>query len=208
MSNVGKTFYSVLLIYKHTVQPYEETLLLAIARNESADNKEMEKVTIQISSNDTYSTIVHKVSGARNSIIEQDFTSNVTSLAIFYTEENTEFIKDCSHNSFFKCWAEKTEETEKFNCTKKCIPLTYDFLMDAIDHSIPKCKDPIEKDEYCMLGVKGYGIASKLKSTCMNQCRYKGTTLESTEFEQSPLFLLGNDMNVLSWPYLKKDLSN
>ena len=39
------------------MQPYEETLLLAIARNECADNKEMEKVILQISSNDTYSTI-------------------------------------------------------------------------------------------------------------------------------------------------------
>ena len=39
----------------------------------------------------------------------------------------------------------------------------------------------------------------------MKQCRYKGTTIEATEFEQSPLFPLGNDMNVLSWPYPKKN---
>ena len=180
------------------MQPYEETLLLTVARNDSADNEEMKKIAIQISSNDTYGTIVHKVSGVKNSIIEQDFTSNVTALAIFYTEENTEFIKDCSEYPFFKCWAEKTEETEKFNCTKKCIPLTYDSLMDAIDHSVPKCQDPIEKDEYCMLGVKGYGIASKLKSTCLKQCKYKGSTLETMELEQGHLYPLGKYINGLN----------
>jgi hypothetical protein len=84
----------------------------------------------------------------KNRLIEQDFTSNSTSLQIFYTEENTEFIKDCSNSSFFKRLAKKFEEMD-FNCTKKCVPLVYDSLIDVIDHSILKCTDPIEKDEYC-----------------------------------------------------------
>ena len=149
-----------------------------------------------------YNALIHKISGAKNSVLETDFTSNLTAIGMYYTEENTEFIKD---SPFFKRYAEKIEETEEFNCTKKCVPLIYDSLMDTINHSIPKCTDPIEKDEFCINGIKGFETASKLKSTCMKQCRYKGTTLDATEFEQSPVFPLGNDMNVLSWPYSKKD---
>ena len=180
------------------MQPYEETLLLTVAKNESANNEEMKKVTVQISSNYTYSAIVHKVSGVKNSIMEQDFTSNVTSLAIFYSEENTEFIKDCSESLFFKRYAKKIEETDKFNCTKKCVPLIFDSLMEVIDHNIPKCTDPIEKDEYCINGMKGMGIINELKSTCMKQCKNKGLTLETTEFNQRPIFPIGKDMNAFS----------
>ena len=187
------------------MQPYQDTVMVLIAKNDTLDNKEMTRVTIQISSNDTYNALIHKISGVKNSVRKTEFTSNLTALGLYYTEENTEFIKDCNDSPYFKRYAEKIEETEEFNCTKKCVPLIYDSLMDTINHSIPKCTDPIEKDEYCINGIKGFETASKLKSTCMNQCRYKGTTLESTEFEQSPLFLLGNDMNVLSWPYPKKD---
>ena len=159
----------------------------------------MTRVTIQISSNDTYNALIHKISGTKNSVVETDFTtSNLTALGLYYTEENTEFIKDCSDSPFFKRFAEKIEETEEFNCTKKCVPLIYDSLMDTINHSTPKCADPIDNDEFCINGVKGFETASKLKSTCMKQCRYKGTSLESTEFEQRPIVPLGNDMNVLS----------
>ena len=70
--------------------------------------------------------------------------------------------------------------------------------MDSIEHTLPKCTDPIEKDEYCMLGIKGYEITSDLKSTCIKQCRYKGSTLDMMEIEQDPLFTLGKDMNSLS----------
>ena len=62
---------------------------------------------------------------------------------------------------------------------------------------IPKCQDPIEIDEYCMLGVKGYGIASKLKSTCLKQCKYKVSNLETMELEQGHLYPLGKYTNGL-----------
>ena len=172
-------------------------MVVLIAKNDTSDNKEMTRVTIQISSNDTYNALIHKISGAKNSVLETDLTSNLTAIGMYYTEENNEFIKDCSDTPFFKRFAEKIEETEEFNCTKKCVPLIYDSLMDTIHHSIPKCTDPIEKDEFCINGIKGFEIASKLKSTCMKQCRYKGTTVESTKFEQGPIVPLGNDMNVL-----------
>ena len=174
-----------------SMQPYEGTMLVAIARNKTLTNEEMTKVSIQISSNDTYNTVVHKISGMKNRLIEQDFTSKDTSLQIFYTEENTEFIKDCSDSSFFKRWAKKMKETEQFNCTKKCIPLVYDSLMDVIYHGIPKCTDPIEKDEYCMLGLNGYGISQKLKSTCIKQCKFKGSNVDLSELEQEALYPLG-----------------
>ena len=184
-----------------SMKPYEETMQINIARNNTGDNEEMDTVTMQISSNDTYNTLSNKVSGMKNTILEQDFTSNTTNFAIYYTEENTELIKGCSDSSFFKRLAEKFETTEKFNCTKKCVPLMYDSLLDVIDHSIPKCTDPIEKDEYCMLGIKGYEASMKLKSTCIKQCKYKGSTLDVMEIKQSPMHPLGKDMNALSYQY-------
>ena len=183
-----------------SMQPYEGTMLLAIARNNTLNNEEMTKVTIQISSNDTYNTVVHKISGMKNRLIEKDFTSNDTSLVIYYTEENTEFIKDCSDSSFFKRLAKKYEETD-FNCIKKCVPLVYDSLMDVIDHSIPKCTDPIEKDEYCMLGANGHGISQKLKSDCIKQCKFKGSTVDLSEVEQDAIYPLGKYTNASNHLY-------
>ena len=182
-----------------SMRPYEETMLISIARNNTLNAKEMTKVVIQISSNDTYNTILHKVSGMKNRIMEEDFTSNVAAQGMYYTEENTEFIKVCSDSSFFKQWAEKMEETKKFDCAKKCVPLVFDSLFDVIDHSMPKCNDSIEKDEYCMIGIKGYVTASKLKSTCIKQCKFKGSTLDSMEIDQNPMYPLGKDMNALSY---------
>ena len=189
-----------------SLRPYKETMFLAIAKNNTEDNKEMKKVVIQITSNDTFYTINQSISGMKNKKIELEFTSNDLTLAISYTEENTEFIKECSDSSFFKRWAGKMEKTEKFNCTKKCIPLVMDSLMDVNDHGIPKCTDPIEKDEYCMLGIKGYETFSELKSTCIKQCKLKGSTLDMLEVEQDPPFTLGKDMNALDYPYLEYSL--
>ena len=178
------------------MQPYQDTLIVLIAKNDTLDNKEMTRVTIQISSNDTYNALIHKISGVKNSIIETDFTSKDTALEISYSEENTEFIKDCSDSLFFKRYAEKIEATDKFNyCNNKCVPLVFDSLMEVIDHNTPKCADPIEKDEYCINGLKGMGITSELKSTCKKQCKNKGFTLETTEYEKRPYFLMGKDMN-------------
>ena len=67
--------------------------------------------------------------------------------------------------------------------------------MDVIDHNVPKCTDPIEEDEYCINGLKGMAIVSELKSTCMKQCKNRGSTLEANEYKQRPLFPIGKDMN-------------
>ena len=76
--------------------------------------------------------------------------------------------------------------------------------MDVIDHSVPKCTAPIETDEYCMLGMKGYETAQKLRSTCIKQCKYKGSTLDVMEIKQKSMLPLGKDMNALSCPYAEK----
>ena len=178
------------------MQPYQEMMVVLVARNNTLNN-EMTRVNIQISSNDTYNALIHTISGVKNSILETDFTSNDTALEIFYSEENTEFIKDCSDSSFFKRYAEKIEETDKFNCTKKCVPLMFDSLMEIIDHNTPKCTDTIEKDEYCINGLKGMGISSELKATCKKQCKNKGSVLETTEFKERPIFPIGKDMNAI-----------
>ena len=183
-----------------SLKPYKESIFIGIARNETAENEEMTKVDIQISSNDTYLTFDHKVSGMKNRIIEQEFTSNLTSLGIYYTEENTEFIKDCSDASFFKRLANKLEETDKFNCTKKCVSLMYDSLMNVINHNIPKCTNPIKNNE-CMLGMIGYETTAELKSTLIKQCKFKGATLDLQLIKQKPFFPLGIDMNSFIYPY-------
>ena len=172
-------------------------MMVILVTRKNTPNNEMTRVNIQISSNDTYNALNYKISGVKNSILETDFTSNDTALEISYSEENTEFIKDCSDSLFFKRYAEKIEETDKFNCAKKCVPLILDSLMEVIDHNIPKCTDPIEKDEYCINGLKGMGITSELRSTCKKQCKNKGSTLETAEYKQRPLpfFQIGKDMN-------------
>ena len=97
--------------------------------------------------------------------------------------------------------AEKYAETEKFDCAKKCIPLIYDSLMDVINHTIPKCTDPIEKEEYCMLGLNGYDISQELKSDCIKQCKFKGSTVDSSEAEQDAIYPLGKYTNASNYLY-------
>ena len=135
------------------MQPYQDTLMVLIAKNDTLDNKEMTRVTIQISSNDTYNALTHKISGAKNNVRSTDFTtSNLTAIGMYYTEENNEFIKDCSDTPFFKRFAEKIEETEEFNCTKKCVPLIYDSLMDIINHSYQNVQTLSKKMNFVLMG--------------------------------------------------------
>ena len=134
------------------MQPYQDRVMVLIARNDTLDNKEMTRVTIQISSNDTYNALIHKISGAKNSVLETDLTSNLTAIGMYYTEENNEFIKDCSDTPFFKRFAEKIEETEEFNCTKKCVPLIYDSLMDIINHSYQNVQTLSKKMNFVLMG--------------------------------------------------------
>ena len=121
-------------------------------------------------------------------MIEQEFASS-SYLTIDYTEESTEFIKDCSESSFFKCWAENVAETKEFNCSKKCIPHVFSSVMENIDHNIPECFD--NSEEYCMLGVETFIIAQTLKSSCLKQCQSKSSRLAIRKVKAKPLWKHG-----------------
>jgi len=115
------------------------------------------------------------MSGVKNNLIERKLNSDIKQMNIYYTEEITEYIKDCEDRSNFQCWAEKIVKAKDiFNCSKICIPLAYESIINTIDHSIPNCKDPIEKDEYCMLGTTGSIVTMSLQSKCSKQCKNKG----------------------------------
>ena len=110
-------------------------------------------------------------------------------MAINYMEESTEFVKDCSETSFFKCWAEQIAETQEFNCSKKCVPVVFRSIMENIDHDVPECLN--NSEEYCMLGLDGYKIYTMLTSNCMKQCHKKASRLDISKIKAKPLYTQG-----------------
>ena len=167
------------------MRPIQDTLTISTARNRTEGNDEISKLFLQISSKDTFNTINYKTSD----VMEQEFVSNETYLKIDYTEENTEFIKDCSKTSISKCWAERFVDTKEFNCTNKCVPVVFRSAMENIEHEIPECFD--NSEEYCMLGVEGYKIQEKLRSTCLKQCQNKASRLEISKVKGGSIIELG-----------------
>ena len=115
------------------LKPFQDVFLISIIRNITSENMDMRKIFLQTSSNDTYYTLTHKMTGLKNKVLEVDFVENGTYMAIEYTESNIEFIKDCSEVSYFKCWTEKLIKTKAFNCANKCFPIIYESLMDFMD---------------------------------------------------------------------------
>ena len=176
-NNVGMCY--VIIPDQILVRPFHNTLTISITRNFTDGKDEISKLLIQFSSNDTFNTINSRIGGLVNDVIEQEFVSNEHYMLIDYTEENTEFIKDCSESSVFKCWAEKIVDTKEFNCTKKwgkCVPVVYSSLMENIEHDIPECFD--NSEEYCMLGIEAFKIHQRLKSSCLKQCQSKSSRLD------------------------------
>ena len=130
-----------------------------------------------------------RVSGIENGVMEQEFVSNDRYMAINYMEESTEFVKDCSETSFFKCWAEQIAETQEFNCSKKCVPVVFRSIMENIDHDVPECLN--NSEEYCMLGLDGYKIYTMLTSYCKKQCHKKASRLDISKIKAKPLYTQG-----------------
>ena len=130
-----------------------------------------------------------KANGLVIDVLEEEFASN-SYLTIDYTEESTEYIKDCSESLFFKCWAEQIAETKEFNCSKRCVPLVYRSIMENIEHDIPECFD--NSEEYCMLGTKGYKITQTLKSSCLKQCQSKTSRLAIKKMKAKPIWKQGD----------------
>ena len=124
------------------MKPYVDYLTLLVAKNSTLNKDKIDKVMVQISSNDTFPTIMDSAPAIDNEIIsiKFDLQNKDKLLFIDYSEENTEYISDCSELSFFKCWATKIQESEEFKCLRKCVALAYQSMMDTIDHNIPTCE--------------------------------------------------------------------
>ena len=173
------------------MKPVEDIWSVTIARNTTLENKDMNNIYIQISSNDTFNTINLKMNGLTNQITEEIFTEEKNGyLNIEYTEKNMEFIKDCSDVAFARCFAKRIVESSEFNCTKKCIPIYAQSVMENIDHDIPQCSN--DDEEYCMIGIKSYKNYEKLKSTCLKQCKIKDAILDINRLNAKPVFHIGN----------------
>ena len=173
------------------IKPVEDMWSVTIARNTTLENKDMNNIYIQISSNDTFNTINLKMSGLTNHIREEIFTEEKNGyLEIDYAEKNTEFIKDCSEVPFFRCLAKKINETSKFNCSKKCIPRFTQSVMENINHDIPQCSN--DDEEYCMIGLENYKKYMELKSECLKQCNNKAATLDISRVLSKPVFYIGD----------------
>ena len=173
------------------VKPFQDTLIISIAKNITSENEDMDKILVQISSKDTFNTLNDEMSGLENPKEKLDFTTESNGyLSIQYAEENTEYIKECSELAFFKCYAEKIAISADFNCSKKCVSLQVKSIIENITHNVTKCLNDLE--EYCMTGIQGYKTFKKLKSTCLKQCRVKGSSVKVHKVVTKNLYKLGD----------------
>ena len=122
--------------------PYVDYLTLVVAKNSSLNKDKIDEVMVQISSNDTFPTIMDSAPAIDNEVISMEFDLQNKDKLLFidYSEENTEYISDCSEMAFFKCWATKIQESKEFKCPRKCVALAYKSMMVTIDHSISTCE--------------------------------------------------------------------
>ena len=188
-THYGKCF--VIIPNQLQMKPMSDTWLVTIAKNITLENKDMDKVSIQISANDTFNTLNFKISGVANDITEEVFTEEKNGyMEIDYTEKNMEFIKDCSEVTFFRCFAKKINETSEFNCSEKCIPIYVESVMENINHDIPQCSN--NDEEYCMMGLTSYKKYMELKSECLKQCKNKVAILDTFRVLSKPVFPIGN----------------
>ena len=172
--------------------PYVDYLTIMLAKNSTPNKDKMNDIIVQISSNDTYHTTYAAAPAMNNEMISIDFGihNKDKGLNIDYTEENTEYIKNCSKMAFFKCYATKIAESEEFKCPKKCVSLIHQALMDTIDHNIPRCET--DDENYCMVGTKSTKTIRKLKSSCRKQCNYKGSKLVIKKSARAYPYQLGS----------------
>ena len=173
------------------MKPLEDMWSITIARNITSEGKDMNKIFIQISAKDTFNTLNFKMTGVTNQIMEQVFTEeNNGYIEIEYTEQNMEFIKECSEDAFFRCYAKQIMKTSEFNCSRKCIPVYAQSVMENIYHEIPQCSN--NDEEYCMVGVKKHKKWMKLKSACLKQCKNKVAILDMERKSANPIYPIGN----------------
>ena len=173
------------------MKPLEDLWSVTIAKNITSGNKDLDKISIQISANDTFNSLYFKMNGVKNDISEQIFTQQTNGyIEIEYTEKNMEFTKECSDDGFFRCFAKRIIETSEFNCSKKCIPIYAQSVMEDIDHDIPQCAK--NDEEYCMIGLNSYKKWMKLKSACQKQCKNKAAILDFDRISSEPIYHIGD----------------
>ena len=171
--------------------PLEDIWSVTIAKNITSENKDMNKIFIQISANDTFNSLYFKMNGVKNDITEQIFTQETNGyIEIEYTEKNMEFTKECSEDGFFRCFANRIMESSEFNCSRKCIPIYAQSVMEDIDHDIPTCTN--NSEEYCMIGINSYKKWMKLKSACQKQCKNKAAILDLDRISSKPIYHFGD----------------
>ena len=172
--------------------PYVDYLTVLVAKNSTLNKDKIDEVMVQISSNDTFPTIMDSAPAIDNEVISMEFDLQNKDKLLFidYSEENTEYISDCSEMAFFKCWATKIQESEEFKCPKKCVALAYQSMMDTIDHNLSTCETDTE--QYCMVGPEGLETIMKLKSNCQKQCKNKGSKLVIRKSEYAYPHQLGS----------------
>ena len=188
--------------------PYVDYLTLLVAKNSTLNKDKIDEVMVQISSNDTFPTIMDSAPAIDNEVISMEFDLQNKDKLLFidYSEENTEYISDCSEMAFFKCWATKIQESEEFKCPRKCVALAYQSMMDTIDHNISTCET--ETEQYCMVGPEGLETIMKLKSTCQKQCKNKGSKLVIKKFEYDYQYRLGSIQTAVELRVLPEIINN
>ena len=179
--------------------PYVDTFSILIARNITFWRDAFDTVVIQISSKDTFHTIlndIHTLFAATpevtNELMVQGFTQKDTdtTYTIAYSEVNTEYIRECSEMEFFKCYAHRIAESKDYNCSNKCVPLIFQSLMDTINHTVPRCKT--DSEEYCMLGKEAHHVTMKLKLSCKKQCHNQGSELIIRKYKEANRHRMGS----------------
>ena len=186
--------------------PYVDFLTLLIAKNNTLKKDKMDKVMVQISSDDTFPTIQFSAPAINNEMISIEFDLQENYLMIDYAEENNEYIKDCNEVAFFKCYATKIAESDEFKCPKKCVSLVHQSMVDIIDHNVPRCGTDAE--HYCMIGPDSVETVFKLKSTCQKQCNNKGSKLVIKKSEYTYPYLLGSKQIAVYLNFLPETVHN
>ena len=172
--------------------PYLDQLTIVVAKNSTPKKDKMDKVMVEISSNNNFLTIQTSAPAINTEKISFNFdTQNKENyLIVDYAEENTEYVNDCNEIGYFKCLATRFAESDEFKCPKKCVSLINLSMMEAIDHNVPICETNTE--HYCMVGPDAIETFMKLKSACKRQCVNKGSKLEIKKSEYAYPHQLGD----------------
>ena len=95
------------------------------------------------------------------------------SVDVYYKEIFFEFVKDCEKNTskitIFQDFAVKILQNQhQYNCTKVCIPLQVEQILNTVQHQWNYC--PTLKDYYCMQSDETMDKMYKISQTSVKSC--------------------------------------